>query len=88
MTAAGWAGPGCGTGCGNAWASARRSVPRPLVTQRVFVEGVPGFSDDAAYLGLDFLLAALGEMAAPVTVRGAGSPRGLASRVSGSGGGR
>jgi Transposase DDE domain len=36
------------------------------VGQRVFIEGVPGFSDDAAYRAMDFLLAALDEIAAGV----------------------
>jgi Transposase DDE domain len=36
------------------------------VAQRVFVEGLPGFSDDQAYRAMDFLLAALGEIAAEV----------------------
>src|SRR5512143_1256454 len=36
------------------------------VAQRVFVEGLPGFSDDAAYRVMDFLLDALNEIAAEV----------------------
>jgi hypothetical protein len=36
------------------------------VAQRVFIEGVAGFSDDAAYRSMDFLLDALGEIAAEV----------------------
>jgi hypothetical protein len=36
------------------------------VAERVFVEGVPGFSDDAAYRAMDFLLATLEEIAAGV----------------------
>jgi hypothetical protein len=32
----------------------------------VLIEGVPGFSDDAAYRAMDFLLAALDEVAAGV----------------------
>jgi hypothetical protein len=36
------------------------------VGERVFIEGVPGFSDDAAYRGMDFLLKALDEIAAGV----------------------
>ena len=36
------------------------------VAERVLVEGVPGFSDDAAYRAMDFLLAALDEIAAGV----------------------
>src|SRR5512143_2480731 len=36
------------------------------VAQRVFVEGLPGFSDDAAYRAMDFLLDALNEIAAEV----------------------
>jgi Transposase DDE domain len=36
------------------------------VAQRVFVEHLPGFSDDAAYRAMDFLLDALGEIAAEV----------------------
>ncbi len=34
------------------------------VAERVFIEGCPGFSDDAAYRAMDFLLAALEEIAA------------------------
>jgi hypothetical protein len=36
------------------------------VAERVFIEDVPGFSDDAAYRGMDFLLEALDEIAAGV----------------------
>src|SRR5262245_32423607 len=36
------------------------------VADRVFIEGCPGFSDDAAYAAMDFLLAALGEIASEV----------------------
>jgi len=36
------------------------------VAQRVFIEGVPEFGDDAAYRSMDFLLEALGEIAAEV----------------------
>jgi len=36
------------------------------VAERVFVEGCPGFSDDAAYRAMDFLLAALEEIAAEI----------------------
>jgi hypothetical protein len=36
------------------------------VAQRVFIEHLGGFSDDAAYRSMDFLLAALGEIAAEV----------------------
>jgi hypothetical protein len=36
------------------------------VAQRVFVEHLPGFSDDAAYRAMDFLLEALDEIAAEV----------------------
>jgi hypothetical protein len=34
--------------------------------ERVFIEGCPGFSDDAAYRAMDFLLAALEEIAAEI----------------------
>jgi hypothetical protein len=36
------------------------------VAERVFIEGCPGFSDDAAYRAMDFLLAALEEIAAEI----------------------
>jgi hypothetical protein len=36
------------------------------VAERVFVEGLPGFSDDAAYRAMDFLLETLEEIAAEV----------------------
>jgi Transposase DDE domain len=36
------------------------------VAQRVFIEGLGGFSDDAAYRAMDFLLDALGEIAGEV----------------------
>jgi hypothetical protein len=36
------------------------------VAERVAIEGCPGFSDDAAYAGMDFLLAALEEVAGEV----------------------
>jgi hypothetical protein len=36
------------------------------VAQRVFIEGLPAFSDDQAYRAMDFLLDALGEIAAEV----------------------
>jgi hypothetical protein len=36
------------------------------VAERVAIEGCPGFTDDAAYAGMDFLLAALDEIAAEV----------------------
>ena len=36
------------------------------VGQRVFIEGLPGFSDDQAYRAMDFLLDALAEIAAEV----------------------
>jgi hypothetical protein len=36
------------------------------VAQRVFIEGLAGFSDDQAYRAMDFLLDALGEIAAEV----------------------
>jgi hypothetical protein len=36
------------------------------VAHRVAIQGCPGFSDDAAYRGMDFLLDALGEIAAEV----------------------
>jgi hypothetical protein len=36
------------------------------VAQRVAVEGCPGFSEDAAYAGMDFLLEALDEIAAEI----------------------
>jgi len=36
------------------------------VAQRVFIEHLPGFSDDAAYRAMDFLLEALNEIAAEV----------------------
>jgi len=36
------------------------------VAQRVFIEHLPGFSDDAAYRAMDFLLGALDEIAAEV----------------------
>jgi Transposase DDE domain len=36
------------------------------VAERVFVEGCPGFSDDAAYAAMDFLLSALGEIASEI----------------------
>jgi hypothetical protein len=36
------------------------------VAKRVVVEGCPGFTDDAAYRGMDFLLRALGEIAGEV----------------------
>jgi transposase len=36
------------------------------VAQRVFIEGVPEFCDDAAYRSMDFLLEALGEIAGEV----------------------
>jgi hypothetical protein len=36
------------------------------VAQRVFIDGVPGFGDDAAYRSMDFLLDALGEIAGEV----------------------
>ena len=34
--------------------------------ERVFIEGCPGFSDDAAYRAMDFLLAALEDIAAEI----------------------
>ncbi|HTQ87931.1 MAG TPA: IS1634 family transposase, partial [Streptosporangiaceae bacterium] len=36
------------------------------VAERVFIEGCPGFSDDAAYRAMDFLLAALEEIASEI----------------------
>jgi len=36
------------------------------VAERVFIEGCPGFSDDAAYAAMDFLLAALGGIASEI----------------------
>jgi hypothetical protein len=36
------------------------------VAERVFIEGCPGFCDDAAYRAMDFLLDALGEIAAEI----------------------
>jgi len=36
------------------------------VAERVVIEGCPGFTDDAAYAGMDFLLDALGEIAAEI----------------------
>jgi hypothetical protein len=36
------------------------------VAERVFIEGCPGFSDDAAYRAMDFLLGALEEIAAEI----------------------
>jgi hypothetical protein len=36
------------------------------VAERVAIQGCPGFSDDAAYAAMDFLLDALGEIAAEV----------------------
>ena len=36
------------------------------VAERVFIEGCPGFSDDAAYRAMDFLLDALDEIAAEI----------------------
>jgi hypothetical protein len=36
------------------------------VTERVFIEGCPGFSDDQAYRAMDFLLAALEEIASGI----------------------
>jgi hypothetical protein len=36
------------------------------VAERVFIEGCPGFSDDAAYRAMDFLLGALDEIAAEI----------------------
>lgn len=36
------------------------------VAERVAIEGCPGFTDDAAYAGMDFLLEALDEIAAEV----------------------
>jgi hypothetical protein len=36
------------------------------VAERVFIEGCRGFSDDAAYRAMDFLLAALEEIAAEI----------------------
>jgi hypothetical protein len=36
------------------------------VAKRVAIDGCPGFSDDAAYRGMDFLLKALGEIAGEV----------------------
>jgi hypothetical protein len=36
------------------------------VAERVFIEDCPGFSDDAAYRAMDFLLGALEEIAAEV----------------------
>ena len=36
------------------------------VAERVFIEGCPGFFDDAAYRAMDFLLAALEEIAAEI----------------------
>jgi hypothetical protein len=36
------------------------------VAERVFIEGCPGFSDDAAYREMDFLLDALDEIAAEI----------------------
>ncbi|MHB8188463.1 MAG: hypothetical protein ACYDDU_20815 [Dermatophilaceae bacterium] len=36
------------------------------VAERVTIQGCEGFSDDAAYRGMDFLLAALDEIAAEV----------------------
>jgi hypothetical protein len=37
------------------------------VAERVAIEGCPGFSDDAAYAGMDFLFEALNEIAAEVS---------------------
>jgi Short C-terminal domain len=36
------------------------------VTERVFIDGCGGFSDDAAYAAMDFVLAALDEVAAEI----------------------
>jgi hypothetical protein len=36
------------------------------VAERVFIEDCPGFSDDAAYAAMDFLLAALGGIASEI----------------------
>ena len=36
------------------------------VAERVFIEGCPGFSDDAAYRAMDFLLGALEEIASEI----------------------
>ena len=36
------------------------------VAERVFIQGCGGFSDDAAYAAMDFLLAALEEVAAEI----------------------
>jgi hypothetical protein len=36
------------------------------VAERVFIEGCPGFSDDAAYRAMDFLLSALEEIASEI----------------------
>ena len=36
------------------------------VAERVFIEGCPGFSDDQAYRAMDFLLAALEEIASGI----------------------
>ena len=48
-------------------ASPGRSWPRPAGSrERVAIDGCPGFTDDAAYAAMDFLLDALDEIAAEV----------------------
>jgi hypothetical protein len=49
-----------------ALAPASKRAATRWVAERVFIEGCPGFSDDAAYRAMDFLLAALEEIAAEI----------------------
>jgi hypothetical protein len=49
-----------------ALAPASKLAATRWVAERVFIEGCPGFSDDAAYRAMDFLLAALEEIAAEI----------------------
>ena len=65
-TASWWS--GC---CSRWWRSGRWSLARKLaatdwVAHRVAIEGCPGFSDDAAYRAMDFLLDALPEIAGEI----------------------
>jgi hypothetical protein len=49
-----------------ALAPASKLAATRWAAERVFIEGCPGFSDDAAYRAMDFLLAALEEIAAEI----------------------
>jgi hypothetical protein len=49
-----------------ALAPASKLAATRWAAERVFIEGCPGFSDDAAYRAMDFLLSALEEIAAEI----------------------